>query len=87
MNEPLDPDDDTADPGDAVLESANLPVDPPVPAAAAMGWDEPAGSVGTRSPVPSDSDPEDIARQLVQAGNDEAGREQRLAADDMDSQT
>jgi len=82
MNEPLDPDDDTVDLNETVMESAALPIGPPVPPMAAMVWDGPVGSAGSRAPMPPDSDPEDIARQLVEAGKEEAGREQRLAADD-----
>ena len=82
MNEPLDPDDDTADLNEAVMESAALPTDPPVPEIGATVWDEPVGSAGSRAPVALGTAPENIAEQLVDAGNEEAGREQRLAADD-----
>jgi len=80
MNEPLDPDDDTVDLNEAVMESAALPINPPVPPVAATVWDEPAGSEGSRAPVIPDSESETIAEKLAQAGNEEAGSEQRMAA-------
>lgn len=84
MNEPLDPDDDTADLNEAVMESAASLSAPPVPEIGATVWDEPVGSTGSRAPVALETAPENIAEQLVEAGNEEAGREQRLAADDPD---
>ena len=82
MNEPLDSDDDTADLNEAVMESAALPTDPPVPEIGATVWDQSVGSAGSRAPVALETAPENIAEQLVDAGNEEAGREQRLAVDD-----
>jgi hypothetical protein len=42
-------------------------------------WDESAGNAGRRvTPSPTEND-ETIAEQLVDAGNDEAGQEQRLS--------
>ena len=82
MNEPLDSDDDTADLNEAVMESAALPTDPPVPEIGATVWDQSVGSAGSRAPVALETAPENIAEQLVDAGNEEAGREQRQAVDD-----
>lgn len=81
MNEPLNPDDAAVDLNEAVMESAAQPVDPLAPPVAAMEWGGPVGSVGSRADVPPESNTQSIEQQLVQAGNEEAGREQRLAAD------
>ena len=83
MNETSDFDSDLAGPDDAVMESAALssaPLEPPIPA---MVWNDPAGSAGWRAAVPPDTDPENIAEQLVDAGNEQAGSEQRQAAQEV----
>ncbi len=78
------PEDDTHDLNEAVMESAASPTYPTVLDVAAMDWDEQVGSAGFRAPRRPNNDPEDIDRHLAEAGSEEAGREQRLAAGDMD---
>lgn len=83
MNEPPDSENDLVDPNDAVMESAATSSPLPEPPIPAMVWNDPAGSAGVRVPVPTDSDPENIAEQLVDAGSEQAGSEQRQAAQDV----
>jgi len=46
-------------------------------------WDETPDASGHQIPDRSEESDETIAEQLVDAGNDEADREQRKAADDL----
>jgi len=80
MNEPIDADNDLVNPNDAVMESAAMSFSLPEPPIPAMVWNDPAGSAGLRTAVPPDTDPENIAEQLVNAGHEQAGSEQRQAA-------
>ena len=82
MNETTDSGNDLVDPNDALMESAATSSALPEPSIPAMVWNDPAGSAALRAAVPPDSDPENIAEQLVDAGNEQAGSEQRQAAQD-----
>lgn len=66
---------------DAATENKDLLAPETIPGTANItAWDETADAAGRRVTSEPEENDETIAEQLVDAGNDEAGQEQRLSA-------